>query len=156
VDVSFDLLDGVHDGLLDDYLHVIGVVDKQESPGCLDVLMGGHCKGTESLEHALREELKEEVNLEVDRDVTALVVLGSYDDRSIPRRRDFVNVEHRTVYRGRLRAEAMPRIRYPDGEVAAVCLFNVPELVRCVEAHPERVASGLLGSLPLYLEAAQA
>jgi hypothetical protein len=42
VDVSFDLLDGVHDGLLDDYLHVIGVVDPFDPTEKMRLYLNAH------------------------------------------------------------------------------------------------------------------
>ena len=92
------------------------------------------------------------MGLDFARDTTDWSVLGAYDHHIVPRG-DFLNVEHHTVFRGRLRPEALARLRFPDGEVAAVCLIAVPELARYLAAFPDRVASGLGGSFPLYRSA---
>lgn len=123
---------------------------KLKGPGALDVLVGGHAKGTDTLDETVAEELKEELNLDADADVDALVHLGDYDYHGSSERFDPWNNEYRAVYEGRLRAGALSRIRFADGEVACLCLFSVPELERYLATYPDRVASGLHGSFPVY------
>ena len=45
----------------------------------------------------------------------------------------------------------IPRIHFADGEVAAICVFALPELQGVLARHPERIASGLRDSLDGYL-----
>jgi len=46
----------------------------------------------------------------------------------------------------------MPKIKFRDGEVAAICMFTVSELKTLLKKSPKRVAPGLAGSLPVYLK----
>ncbi len=113
-------------------------------------MLGGHAKGTAGLDETLTEELRDELGLDAAADVVDLAPIGAYDYHGTAALFDPQNIEHRTVYRGRLRPGALARACFADGEVAALCVFALPELRRYLEAFPERVASGLLASFPLY------
>jgi 8-oxo-dGTP pyrophosphatase MutT (NUDIX family) len=60
------------------------------------------------------------------------------------------NHEFRVLYQARLKAASAGRIRLRAGEVAGLAVITLPELHLLVERFPERVASGLVGALPLY------
>jgi isopentenyldiphosphate isomerase len=131
-------------------------LDKIEAPGAFDMPVAGHVSGTESVEAALAHELAEELGLDRE-DLLELRHAGSYEALAPPLRgretdsRPWRNLEWRIVYRARLRPGALERIRFADGEVAALAVFAVDELRALVTAMPERVASGLTGSLHLYV-----
>lgn len=119
--------------------------DKIEAPGRFDIAVGGHIKGTDPSEQALGEELLEELGLDLAADLDGLVHLADYNyprPRGVPDR----NSEYRLVYRARVRADSLARVRFQDGEVAALCLFRVGEPGRLLARSPGRVASGLRGS----------
>lgn len=134
-----------------DYTFVqIRSFEKLRGLGSLDVVLGGHVKGTAGLEATVVEELRDELGLDAATDVTDIAPIGAYDYHGTAALFDPQNIEYRAVYRGCLRAEALARVRFADAEVAALCLFALPELRRYLDAYPERCASGLVGSFPLY------
>ncbi len=122
---------------------------KLEYPGCFDLPTAGHVVGLASLEESFYKELHEELALGTD-DLEAVQRLGSYvsDETSYGgARRD---VEQRTVFASRLKPGRLEKIRFLDGEVAGVAFFKVSEIEALLSKYPERVASGLAQSLPLY------
>lgn len=123
---------------------------KINGPAALDVLVGGHAKDTASLDATVADELRDELGLDVETDIDGLVPIGAFDYHGSDALFDSQNIEYRVVSCGRLRPEAIARVHFADGEVAALCLFAVPELARYLAACPDRVASGLVGSFPLY------
>lgn len=125
---------------------------KADSPGCFDIPVGGHAKGIATLEETAREELKDELNLDIEYDIDGFHSIGDYGYYEPPKHPDFHNIEHRTVFCGRLKNEAMPKIRFLDGEVAAMCVFSISELKTLLKKFPERAALGLIGSFPKYIE----
>jgi isopentenyldiphosphate isomerase len=124
--------------------------DKAEAPGCFDLPCAGHVSGLETVDGALFKELEEELGLDRN-DVSVPELLGTCEYRDAEGTPTLYNVEYRAVYRSRLRPGALSKIRFVDGEVGAVALFAVPEVQAMLDAVPERVASGLAGSWPLYL-----
>ena len=101
-------------------------------------------------DEAVYKELAEELGLGPD-DIEEMACLGSYNYPEVEA--EILDFEHRIVFRGRLAPGGLARVHFADSEVAAIAVFAVPELVTLVEHFPERVASGLTGSLPLYLSA---
>ena len=124
--------------------------DKYDSPGCFDMPVAGHVQGATPLLQSLADELGEELGLDLERDVEGLRLLGGYDHLVTPRRPEYLDVEYATVYRGSLAADAFRRVRFPDGEVAAIALFRLSELRTLLRDCPGRVAPGLAGSFRLY------
>jgi isopentenyldiphosphate isomerase len=135
----------------DDYTLVqIRGLSKFESPGCFDLPAAGHVVGLESTMNTSFKELKEELNLDQD-DVDALEILGSYNYEGGLSDLSLCNVEHRVVFRSRLKADKLSKIRFADREAAAISVFALPELQALIDADPERIASGLAASFPIYL-----
>ena len=123
---------------------------KTDSPGFLDIPVGGHAKGIAPLKETAKEELKDELNLDIIHDIEDFQTIGNYSYYEPPKHPNFYNIEHRTVFWGRLKANALPKVKFLDGEVAAICIFTVSELKTLLKKFPERVASGLIGSFPVY------
>jgi 8-oxo-dGTP pyrophosphatase MutT (NUDIX family) len=123
---------------------------KVEAPGCFDLPAAGHLTGVASPQEGLYKELEEELGL-TGHDINDVQQIGSYDHVDPPDASDLYNAEHRTVFAGRLKGDALPRIRFVDHEVAAVAIYSLAEIQMLLDAHPERVASGLAHSWPLYL-----
>lgn len=140
-----------HPTLADHTLIQVRGLDKFEAPACFDLPAAGHVVGTDTVFDTLLKELKEELNLEQD-DILDLTQLGSYSYSEPDSRARLCNAEFRTVYRGRLADGAWPKLRFADGEVAAISFFSLPALQGLVDKYPERVASGLAQSLTTYLE----
>jgi 8-oxo-dGTP pyrophosphatase MutT (NUDIX family) len=127
-------------------------LNKVEAPGCFDLPAAGHIAGIAPPGDALFQELEEELGLTL-ADVCDVRPIGSYDHTDPVRRSGLRNAEYRAVFAGRLRAGALSRIRFVDGEVAAVALFSRVEIQMLLNSRPERVASGLAHSWSFYLAA---
>jgi isopentenyldiphosphate isomerase len=123
---------------------------KELFPGCVDVPAAGHIAGVEDTEEALFAELYQELGLRA-ADLHAVQAIGSYGCAAREQGSALIDVEFRSVYAGRLTERGLVGARFVDGEVAAVAVFSLAELQSLVERFPQRVASGLLYSLPLYL-----
>lgn len=129
-------------------------LDKFEASGAFDMPCAGHVTATDSVDQALRKELGEELNLQLD-DLEGLRALNCYESRtgvekSVTKILEPVNIEYRTLYSARIKAAAIQGIRFTDGEVAGLSIFNVDALRALVLRFPDRVASGLSGALPFY------
>ncbi len=135
----------------DDYTLIqIRSVHKFEFPACFDVPGAGHVAGLESTTDTLYKELEEELNLDRD-DIYDPEMVGSYDYRGPSSDPILRNVEFRVVFRSRLKADRLSRIGFVDREVAAVSVFALSEIEAIINTYPERVASGLTESFPVYL-----
>lgn len=135
----------------DDYTLVqVRAVNKIEFPGCFDVPAAGHIVGLELPTDTLFKELEEELNLGRD-DIYDIEMIGSYDYGESLSNSDLRNVEFRAVFQSRLKANGLSKIRFADREVAAISVFALSELQALIGAFPERVASGLTESFPIYL-----
>ncbi len=140
-----------HPNLMDHTLLQVRAIGKAESPGCFDLPAAGHVIGTESVETTLHKELGEELGLKVDA-LRDFARLGSYEYRQISDPSNFRNVEYRTVFYGRLNDDDWLRVSATDHEVAAIAAFSIVELQEMLVSFPERIASGLKASFPLYLK----
>jgi isopentenyldiphosphate isomerase len=118
---------------------------KAEAPGKFDLPVAGHVIGVEKVKAALAQEMREELGL-TRADVVDLRLLDEYEYAD-PVDAPLHNREWRSVFSARLQAKALPRIRFADGEVAAIATFSLDELRTLAEAFPERLASGLAYSL---------
>jgi ADP-ribose pyrophosphatase YjhB (NUDIX family) len=126
--------------------------NKSESPGCFDIPIGGHVKDGESLKETCKKELKEELNIDLLLDIEDFEQIGTYNYHDSPQHTNFHNIELRTVFLGRLKTEAMTKIKFVDKEVSAICVFAMPELSVLIKNFPKRIASGLKDSLPVYIQ----
>jgi len=124
---------------------------KADAPGEFDMPCAGHTVACNTAEASLQKELTEEIGLTGD-DLEELRCVGRYEHRETTTRADFINVEFRTVYRARLRSRSMAKLHFADGEVAALTMITRDALYELVSRHPDRVASGLHGTLPWYAE----
>ncbi len=128
---------------------------KLEYGGCFDLPCAGHVVGLASVEEGLFQELAEELGLRAD-DLDGLRRLGAYEHAEgraglTPPPADVLDVEFRSVFRARLQPGALERIRFADGEVAAIAVFAVDALQVITRDQPEQIASGLGASLAMYL-----
>jgi isopentenyldiphosphate isomerase len=137
-----------HPELGDHTLIQIRALDKAESPGCFDLPAAGHTTGTDTIEESLHKELMEELGVRVDA-LKDFAQLGSYN-YSGPS--TYHNVEFRTVFFGRLNSEDWLRINADSNEVAALVSLPIYKLEEMIVDFPERVASGLKASFPLFLK----
>lgn len=136
-----------------DYTYVqLRSPNKTEFPGTLDVAVAGHVQGLEPVEATIAQELRDELNLEIERDLDAFRPVRDYAYEEHPGGGAPAIVEFRHVFRARLKTEAIARVRFTDGEVGGLCLCTIAGLRAYVERFPERVAPGLRGSLICYQE----
>lgn len=135
---------------LDDYTLVqVRGLDKFESPGLFDLPAAGHVAGLTSTMDTLFEELKGELNWSRD-DIYGPELVDSYNYSEPLSNPTLRNVEFRLVFQCRLKADRLHKARFVDGEVAAISVFSISELRSLIHTFPERVASGLLESFPIY------
>ncbi len=126
-------------------------MDKVLAPGAFDIPCAGHVSGVDGVEESLHKELGEELNLRID-DLEKLSLVARYASQAHDYAEDgLVNVEYCYLFRAGLKPHTVPNIRFNDGEVAGLAVFNVNELRGLVQRYPERVASGLSDSLRFYL-----
>ncbi len=130
------------------YVQVRGM-GKFEAPGALDIPCAGHITGLDAPEAAINKELSEELNLTV-ADLQGLHLVGRYNSYRGGASDPSINNEHRILYRAQIKAEAVERIRFIDGEVAGISIFAVDELRALIQRNPEKIASGLSDAIGLY------
>jgi 8-oxo-dGTP pyrophosphatase MutT (NUDIX family) len=136
---------------LDNYTLVqVRGAHKAQYPGCFGVPAAGHIVEFTPVMDSLLKELREELNL-THHDIHELKKIGSYDHEDVVGQQCVYNVEFRIVFRGTLKEDGLLKARFADGEVAALAVFALSELEALIEAFPERVSSGLMASLPVYL-----
>jgi len=126
--------------------------EKFESPGLFDLPAAGHVVDLETAEDSLFKELEEELDWRKN-DILDLKMIGSYNYAEPLSKPGLCNVEYRLVFRSRLKGDGMRSASFSDGEVAAISVFAVSEIRELIKGFPERVASGLLQSFPVYAEA---
>ncbi|MBC8492248.1 MAG: NUDIX domain-containing protein [Chloroflexi bacterium] len=122
---------------------------KFESPGLFDLPAAGHVVGLESATDTLFKELKEELDW-IQDDILDPQMVEGYNYSEPLSNPCLRNVEFRLVFRTRLKTDQLVKARFADGEVAAISVFSLSELQALINAFPERVASGLLESFPIY------
>lgn len=127
--------------------------NRDDSAGHLDITVGGHVSGADpdAAGQAALDEMFEELHLEASDLETGLDHVGGYAfDESRPDE-CFFNWEWRDLYIGRLATEAITKIAFADGEVAAIVLVPIAQASGMVANSPVRIASGLTHSLPRFL-----
>ncbi len=94
--------------------------DKLDSPGHLDISVGGHVKGLAAPEQAAYEEMEEELGIRrADLQGVELRYCGGYDSYA-EQGSDFRNAEWHDVFVADIRSLDM--LRFADGEVAGAYL----------------------------------
>lgn len=127
---------------------------KDDSPGHVDISVGGHMTTEDpgSVEHTAFAEMLQETGLTSSDLERTLEHVGGYPfDESRPDE-NFYNSEWRDVYIGRVKQDSFGKIRFPDGEVAAMVLVPVRDGRQLLKQHTIPMASALLKSLPKCLE----
>ena len=99
---------------------------------------------------ALKEMLEETGLTEHDLNGAVEHVGGYAFDESRPGER-FHNSEWRDVYIGRVKADSLARIHFPDGEVAGIVLVPVKDGEKLLEQRTIPLANALTESLPRCL-----
>ncbi len=128
---------------------------KDDSPGHLDMSVGGHVTigdhhDTETT--AFAEMLQELGIVPADLESGELQPVGGYAFDESRDEECFHNSEGRDVFVAHLKTEAIGKVRFPDGEVAGIVLVPVKEARRLLEQRVVPMASALRSSLPKCLE----
>jgi len=139
-----------HPVLSDHTLIQVRGINKEEAPGRFGLPVAGHIVGLDTAQETLTKELGEELGLSSDM-LIALRNLGSYESKHPSDPGELRNVEHHEVYRARLSSEGWLCAHARDSEVAALAAFQIADLYGMIERFPDRVASGLKGSLSIYM-----
>ena len=139
-----------HPILSDHTLIQVRGIDKEEAPGRFGLPVAGHIVGLDTVQETLAKELGEELGLSSDV-LVDLRHLGCYEGGHPSDPDELRNVEYHEVYRARLSSEGWLCAHARDSEVAAIAAFQTADLIAMIDRFPERVASGLKGSLPMYL-----
>ena len=128
--------------------------EKDDSPGHVDISVGGHmtAEDSSSAEDTAFAEMLQETGLTPSDLDAPLEHVGGYPfDESRPDEK-FYNSEWRDVYIGRVKQESFGEIRFPDGEVAAVVLVPMKDAQQLLGQDSVPMASALTNSLPKCLE----
>jgi isopentenyl-diphosphate Delta-isomerase len=123
--------------------------EKAESPGAFDLPVAGHVAAEQKERVALLREAKEELGLEAD-DLLKLTALGGYEYKEPGSGSWMRNIEFRWLFEAALSPGTFSRLRPARDEVAAIALFSLSEVESMIATFPERVASGLRSSFPVY------
>jgi hypothetical protein len=134
----------------DMYLLQIRDWNKYDSPGRLDISVGGHVQGIDTPEETVYAEMNEEFNLtRSDLEGGKLEQVAGYEyNESARQQRNFYNTEWRVVYVGRLLPDSLKRIRFKDKEVAGFTLIPASEAQALLAQQVIPLASALRESLP--------
>ncbi len=127
---------------------------KDDSPGQLDISVGGHMTQPDSgsaQDTALTEMFQELSLAPSDLEGTFKNVGGYSFDEERPQEH-FFNSEWRDIYIGNLREAAISKICFPDGEVAGLVLVPLRDAARLLDQSNIPIASALKASLPRCLE----
>lgn len=131
-------------------------------PGALDLAVTGHVRAGLSWEEALQLEAAEELGLDVAPAAGLLLTPGpqlvarycrSQTDRENPPE----HICHVTqLYAATLTPAGLAGLHFADGEVSGLYLCSMAEAARLVDEETQRVAPGLVQSLPHYRQWLQA
>lgn len=124
--------------------------DKSDSPGHLDISVGGHVKGEATPERTAYEEMEEELGIaRADLRGGELIPHDGYESYNERDEDNFYNAEWRDVYVGEILS--LEKVRFNDEEVAGIYLCPESEARNLLEQRFIPIASALELSLPKCL-----
>ncbi len=127
---------------------------KSDSPGCLDISVGGHVTGDNlsiSLESTYRE-MEEELGITIaDLKDGELLYQKGYESYDENEKNIFYNSEWRDVYLGEILTDGFDKIRFTDKEVVGLYLCPESEAKNLLKQNMIPLANALKYSLPLCL-----
>lgn len=127
---------------------------KDDSPGYLDISIGGHMTVTEKqISETAFAEMTQEMNLQIgDLCGEQLLLLGGYSCDEQPRpAENFYNAEWRDVYIGYVKERSFKKIKFLDGEIGGLALVPLLEAQALLQQKTMPMASALQQSLPICL-----
>ncbi len=131
---------------------------KADSPGHLDISVGGHVAGDatnlgRNSEVTAYREMQEELGIErSDLASGGLIHVDGYEFSREREEDNFYNTEWREVFLGDIATMTLQRIRFNDKEVVGLYLCPQAEARRLLNQEWIPLASGLTGSLPKCLD----
>lgn len=127
-------------------------------PGLIDLSVTGHVRAGLSWEEAMSCEAAEELGVDLDPaagmvELPGAVAVGQpYHRREADSHNPPVHICHVTqVFMATLTPAGLARMAFADGEVVGLVLCPPAEVERMVAEEPQRLAPGLVQSLPHYL-----
>lgn len=124
--------------------------NKSDSPGQVDITVGGHIKsGTDKLKAAYTE-MSEEIGLTQNDILNPLQQVAQYKCTCGHEKNNLHDNEYRFCYSGRIKTNAMENIHFKDSEVVGIYLCPILEARNLLEQKFLPIARGLRYSLPYY------
>lgn len=127
-------------------------------PGRLDLSVTGHVRAGLNWQQAMQCEAAEELGLDLSPDGGMITEAGCGPVGRPYRRAEAdsinppVHICHITqVFAATLTPAGLASLRFADGEVVGLYLASLAEVSRMVTEAPDRLAPGLVQSLPVYL-----
>jgi len=122
---------------------------KADSPGHIDISVGGHVKGSGSTEETAYKEMEEEFGIaRGDLKDGRLYSVGVYESYNERKQQNFHNAEWREVFVGELATENLGKIRFKDSEVVGLHLCPASQARDLLDQKKLPIASALALSLP--------
>jgi hypothetical protein len=126
--------------------------NKSDSPGHVDVSVGGHIKLRCSATETAYVEMEQELGIaRRDLDHGTLRHMGGYESFNERPEEAFYNAEWREVYVGGIAPETLTRIQFRDREVAGLYLCPETEARNLLDQRHLPLTSSLMLSLPMCL-----
>lgn len=117
--------------------------DKSDSPGHVDISVGGHVKNGSTPFETACAEMNEEIGLElkelVNSNLTKILTYSAYNSSGSW----FHNNEFCVVFEGEVKSDSLTNLRFSDGEVAGTYLCPQLELPRLREQRQIPIAPAL-------------
>ncbi len=127
--------------------------DRDDSPGYLDISVGGHLTvGDSNPEEAARAEMLQETGLTVDDLERPLEYVTGYAMDEERAGENFFNSEWRDVYIATVRVDRFGAVYFADGEVAGIVVVPLVGAKRLLTQETIPLASALSESLPKCLD----
>jgi 8-oxo-dGTP pyrophosphatase MutT (NUDIX family) len=126
---------------------------RPESPGRLDISVGGHMGPSDTPETALDRETREELGLDLGEDCAEIQRISAYESISRTEPSGSIDVEWRHVFVARVKPGRAWCFRLDSGELAGVAPWPYEHIAALLETAPHQCASGLAESVRLYLNA---
>ena len=122
--------------------------ERPDSPGHLDISVGGHVKSPATPQATAYVEMREELNIS-----TYLVHFGGYviDNDDVRPEKHFFNAEWRDVYVGEISTTGLEGVRFSDEEVVGLYLCPRAQAPQLLQQEHVPIASALEYSLPFIL-----
>lgn len=127
---------------------------KSDSPGHIDISVGGHVKGTriDNVTENAYAEMEEELGfIAEDLCDNALMECCSYAHYDSVPAANFYNSEWRIIYNGTIKNDHLKNVRFKDGEVVGLYLCPVNEAQHLLNQTGLPLGSALVHTLPKLL-----